>query len=42
MLQHREGYTYARVLHDGDCPAVNRRGIALIWPDKKGHNSTAN
>jgi hypothetical protein len=30
-FQHRDGYTYAQVLHDDDCPAANRRGVALTW-----------
>ena len=31
-FQHRDGYSYAQVLHDADCPAANRRGYGLVWP----------
>lgn len=39
LLQHRDGYTYAQVHHDADCPAANRRGLALVWPAGGGHGN---
>lgn len=35
LLRHDDGLTYGQVLHDHDCPAANRRGLALIWPGER-------
>lgn len=36
-VRHGDEFTYARVLHDDDCPALNRRGYALYWPSNNHH-----